>query len=256
MTKTTRKRRQKVSNLLDPVRWAGYAAAGTAALVATHEADAGIHYFSPINKYLDGSTAVGYAYPNSNINYASHKIDVNNDGIGDLNLAHFGSIYYGTFKWGVAQVLSNLQTNAVPVSVAGFLVTAPPVAGVNFYNYLDNFAKGQLIDGNFLPGGSMAVELKANYPNGKFHSPGDGQYIGFKFNAGAGSQYGWVQVDMVGEAHNAFTILDYAWADPGETIHAGDGQPVPEPGSLGLLATGALGLMLWRWKRKRSSEAA
>ena len=46
------------------------------------------------------------------------------------------------------------------------------------------------------------------------------------------------------EHKNAFKVLDYAYADPGEPIQAGQrsDEPVTGMGSLGLLAAGAAGL--------------
>jgi MYXO-CTERM domain-containing protein len=53
---------------------------------------------------------------------------------------------------------------------------------------------------------------------------------------------------------NAFTVLDYAYADPGEPISAGQrssDERVPDPASLGWLAIGAVGLLAWRNSRSR-----
>jgi hypothetical protein len=53
---------------------------------------------------------------------------------------------------------------------------------------------------------------------------------------------------------NAFVVVDYAYADPGEPIRAGepltDKQP-PDQNSLGWLALGAAGLFAWRKSRVR-----
>jgi hypothetical protein len=53
-----------------------------------------------------------------------------------------------------------------------------------------------------------------------------------------------------------FKVIDYAYADPGEPIKPGQirssGIVVPEEGSLGGLALGAIGIALWRQRRKRS----
>ena len=89
---------------------------------------------------------------------------------------------------------------------------------------------------------------------GHFTEPGRG-FIGFAFNTGAGRQYGWVRVKTSGAGKYNFVILDYAWADPGESIQTGqkqsqvNKQAVTKPGSLGLLATGATGLKAWRQQR-------
>jgi hypothetical protein len=86
-----------------------------------------------------------------------------------------------------------------------------------------------------------------------------GGIIGFKFNAGNGPQFGWARILGVDVFHHwRYEIKDYAWADPGERIVAGQRSStelgsVSEMGSLGLLAAGARGLELWR--RVRSETA-
>jgi len=82
-------------------------------------------------------------------------------------------------------------------------------------------------------------------------------FVGFRFNNGSGLQYGWARVRMDGAASRfSFTVLDYAWADPGEPIKTGQtsssGTVIPEESSLGGLALGAVGITLWRRRRKRS----
>jgi len=84
-------------------------------------------------------------------------------------------------------------------------------------------------------------------------------FVGFRFNNGAGRQYGWARVHMGGGPLDwGFIVLDYAYADPGEPIRPGQTSSsakddVTEEGSLGLLATGAAGLTLWRQRRRRAS---
>ena len=81
-------------------------------------------------------------------------------------------------------------------------------------------------------------------------------YVGFRFNNGAGIQYGWGRVWITGHPENAFEVIDYAWGDVGDRIRAGQtstNEMVPEEGSLGWLALGAAGLLAWR---KRRSQAA
>jgi hypothetical protein len=94
-------------------------------------------------------------------------------------------------------------------------------------------------------------------------------YVGFRFNTGAGPQYGWVRIRWDGCPANYFIVKDYAWGDVGDQIktgqrqlHDGETQVAPQAGksadaapmldsvgSLGLLALGAVGLQAWRAKR-------
>ena len=97
---------------------------------------------------------------------------------------------------------------------------------------------------------------------------------GFRFNSGAGMQYGWVRIKWGGCSANKFILKDYAWGDPGDKIKAGqkglhedDTQVAPQAvkkpaavphadlqGSLGLLALGAVGLQAWRKSRSRTTR--
>jgi hypothetical protein len=95
-------------------------------------------------------------------------------------------------------------------------------------------------------------------------------FVGFRFNSGAGIQYGWARVRMGGtRRHNGFEVLDYAFADVGEPIFAGQrssdeqapdqgstDEDAPNQGSLGGLALGALGLFAWRKSRSRTAPLA
>jgi hypothetical protein len=69
------------------------------------------------------------------------------------------------------------------------------------------------------------------------------------------------------QKNNGFKLIDYAYADPGQAIRAGedgirtsqDGQDVgdeqgPDEGSLGGLALGAVGLLAWRKSRSRTAS--
>jgi hypothetical protein len=53
--------------------------------------------------------------------------------------------------------------------------------------------------------------------------------IGFKFNNGAGDQYGWVRVKMTGNPANNFQVVDYAYGDPGDIVKAGQNRMTPPP---------------------------
>ena len=83
--------------------------------------------------------------------------------------------------------------------------------------------------------------------------------LGFKFDTGGGTQYGWARLRMRGsDGHpkNSFFVVDYGWGDVGDRISTlqtdGVSQEqgaVSTSGSLGLLALGKAGLELCRAQR-------
>jgi hypothetical protein len=240
MSTTFRKNRRQKTSLLSRARWAGYAAAGAAAFLGTHEsADAGIIY---VNEYLDAS--VDFV-----TRYDPWSVDLNGDHQPDLLMMHSGSTYKQV-KFGVAR--ANTSQFSGMAKIAGFKGQG--------YSYASRLRFGSAVSTkggqprSFLKMGTMA------YWNGYTYSQflqatTDKDYIGFSFDAGAGTQYGWVQVKMeTGAPHNAFTVVAYAIGEVGEKITAG--EAVPEPGSLGLLATGGIGLLLWRRRRRGNHPKA
>jgi PEP-CTERM motif len=85
-------------------------------------------------------------------------------------------------------------------------------------------------------------------------------YLGLEFTFNSQVYYGWMEVSLTGwDARYTYTLDSWAWdTTPGQAIYAGQtsadagslqAAPTPEPGTLGLLALGSLGLGFWRRKR-------
>ena len=133
--------------------------------------------------------------------------------------------------------------------------------------FLANLPSGENVSaGRFssVAGNPNIGVLIANWSDGQF-SPigGSGRgFVGFRFNTGNGTQYGWARIEARNDGHNRLhdAIKDYAWGDPGDVILAGQKhslQPANAnsvPGSLGLLAFGAQGLDAWRTQRPQKSD--
>lgn len=102
------------------------------------------------------------------------------------------------------------------------------------------------------------------WSDGYFSPPARG-FVGFRFNIGNGTQYGWARLqtttDFNGPRDRVRDIIkDYAWGDPGDAILTGQTQSLQPAnsssvaGSLGLLALGAQGLDASRTQRMPKSN--
>lgn len=202
-------------------RWAAYATAGAATTLAgAGSAEADITYSGPLNQPFSNNQAAFSLTPNGSFQ------------LGHLN-PYFAGFYIGA------------SVSAMFRGVAG---------GGNF-RYPSRLGTGVNVSAGPFAANVAAVfaTLASNYGGGDFGNflaPGIG-FIGFRFDGGSGIQYGWARVNMNGSANNnTFSLVDFAFADPGEQIATGQ---VPEPGTLGLLALGGVGLLVWR---KRRAQAA
>ena len=228
----SRRKRVKVNSRM----FAAYSAAGVAAMSGVPAADADIVHVS-VNQALNDTDAD----PQARDAGAELQLLLGNNNSFQLGLLH-------NFTGGVsgsAQVGGEVLGNSPPgASVAGFRYS--------IYNYVQNVPYGQRISAQpFLApasdGGDTIFPAMAylnGYPNSGFLNAGEA-FIGFRFNQ---NQHGWVRVDMDGAPLNNFTVVDYAFAGPGESIFAGQ-TVVPEPGSLAGLSLGAAGLLAWRRQR-------
>jgi hypothetical protein len=227
--KSIRSRRGKVVQI-PRSRWLGYASAGAAtALAGLNSAEADIHYSGVVNvPFPAGSSFVSsFALDNAAILQFGHFNTV--DFAGGIALFRVHGAAVSNMFVGTGAAGSRYPSNLV----FGANIAAGPFAAFNG-NLFATLAYGN------------------GFVHSKFLAPGTG-FIGFRFNGGSGIEYGWARVTMEGSPENGFTLVDYAWSDVGTAITAGQ-TAVPEPGSLGLLAVGATGLLLWRKRRPKSAK--
>ena len=220
-------------------RWLAYATAGAAsAFSCANAVEASIHYSGIIGEYL-GSSCEDKS--------ARFQLDQPGDSFRLRHSLVFGctASYGGFAHFGVL--------GRAEAAFAGFYCPSnPQVKSVSHLN------RGQLISRRpFLARESGLLAAFATC-GGQFDY-GDVGFIGFKFNNGSGDQYGWVRLKFGGRhpIDNNFWLVDFAYADPGEPIRAGqalNNDMVPEEGSLGWLALGAAGLLAWRESRSRAGR--
>ena len=209
-------------------RWVAYGMAGAATAIGTTTAEAEIHYSGAVNVLVSFGEKT---FPLSN----------------------------GAILW-----FDHFQSNTDYTS-AKFAVRSAPVsngwqADLPFrHQYVpENLTRKQPISTRDFRSG-IGILATSPFCNGFEFCQHGVAFVGFKFNTGGGTQYGWVRLKMRGDdipPKNSFYVVDYAWADAGERIRAGqtdsrsqDEAAVSPSGSLGLLALGKTGLELWRAQR-------
>lgn len=216
-------------------RWLAYAGAGAAtALTVAPSAEAAIHYSGAVNVTFGADETKNVSFP---LDQAGDLIAfsryVNINGVGQDYFEVRGVTgegirgHYQSFEYGLVDRIAN---SGRPVSQA-----------------------------TFIGGDGTMVHGDRHFIQGEWKARGT-SFAGFRFNNGSGLQYGWVRVQMGGKNKNfAFKVIDYAYADPGEVITTGQtssSSGLPNEGSLGLLALGGAGLLLWRQRRNGAATSA
>ncbi|MEM9079184.1 MAG: PEP-CTERM sorting domain-containing protein [Verrucomicrobiota bacterium] len=200
--------------------WSKYATAGmTAALVGSQAAE------SAITTVQVGSANDG------DINVGDDKY-FNVTGSLSLNLFNFSSAFGNA-----AAAFGGIDGASVAGNVAG-----------SFSIYISNLSPGINISTLTFGNGLGTFAGAYGQTQSQFSTAGTA-YFAFRFDAGSGSQLGWARLTMDGGPFHTFTLEEFAFAGVNESLSVGQ---VPEPGSLGLLALGASGVLLNR-RRKNSA---
>ncbi len=234
------KKKSQVRCAVKAARWASYAVAGAATVMAAaEESEGAILYSGPINTPVTTSHS------------AIIRTLISSSNQGPLvlgNFYHFNARNTAQFRM--------LPGGTVNGQVRGI------VAGSFSYAYASKLAAGaNIVGGPFNHSGIPNTMAKHHgrassfTNNSQFTNKENGDFLGFEFNLGGGEQYGWARVNMTtGQTQNLFMVVDYAYGTVGQAITAGqEVATTPEPASLGLLAIGAVGLLAFR-KSKRQKE--
>ncbi len=234
-------------------RWISYAAAGAAtAVAASNDTEGAILYSGVLNQ------AVGHAAGVSS-RFIKTLIANSVQGANKLGTIHHSLIgapapgggYNSSSAVGKDNFLMRGAVNGRVAGNRGSLANPPAV-----YPYAYKLAFGaNLVAIPLLPVGTNATMVSGGYDNANAHWFGVGTgFLGFKFNNGAGDEYGWARVTINHAQNWRFTLVDYAYGTVGQAITAGQ-TATPEPASLALLAVGAVGLLALRKKSNKARAA-
>jgi len=221
-------------------------AAGVGILTLTHPAEAKVVY-TPTNTRISLSGAI--------------PIDLNHDGIVDFDVT-LASGYGGQAVW--LNVAPHVTGNAVHDDInreaaAGFL-GVPVGPGENFATH-SQFGMGVFMAFMSLTALSTAAGPWANATN---------RYLGLKFLINGQTHFGWARL-TVGKFLDYVVLTGYAYeTEPNKNIIEGhisgasasnfaqlEMPAPPQPGAtLGMLARGTDGMVLWRREEERREEEA
>ncbi len=115
-----------------------------------------------------------------------------------------------------------------------------------------NFAAGSVIDVSTYFTSSNSP-LNNNGNNNAHWAAGTEGYIGFSFNGGSGTVYGWAHVSY--NSDKSITVYDFAYEDSGGAITV-PGSPIPEPSTTVTLAGLVAGAAAVYTKRRRPVRGA
>jgi MYXO-CTERM domain-containing protein len=242
-TKIQRTRRSEI-NSIEQKRWAAYATAALASgftFSLAESAEAEIHYSGLIRQEVQEFCTYHYHYGTLSCTGGYLTLPLGNNGLIKLYNYVTGSVY-GTWWY-------------LHGGSASLAISAPGAALRSNGFSISRLLPRDLISAG--PFGHGRGYLAGRYGGGQFQAPGQG-FVGFKFNTGAGEQYGWVRVRMDGNIGKSFGVVDYAYGDPGEVVKAGQkrSHSSTDLESLGGLALGAAGLLAWRRRRANQRAAA
>jgi hypothetical protein len=219
--------------------YATMAATGVGALWLAPTAEAGIIY-TPANTILTSGSLF---------------IDLNHDGTNDVSLgianSHTSGFGFRRLSGsGGFGVMVGHGTNGAHLVLTGHPVAPPAaLAGGATIGLGQTFSTGRYFA---VMAGVRTHDFSNTFAYGPWANVSD-RYLGVEFDISGQLHFGWVRLDVSALGPPAMvtaTLTGYAYeTNPDQSILAGQTTDTPEPGTLGLLALGALGIA---YRRRQS----
>jgi hypothetical protein len=167
------------------------------------------------------------------------NLDINNDGTNDF-------------------VFVNYRGTRAPIFY--FLYASGLHAGNNI---LATGSQAAALPSGAKIGSSRSFAGKASMAFGEFGSyfgnwaNTENRYLGLEFSLNGQEHFGWAEFSVLAGPGITGTLEGYAYDSvPNQSLLAGQTSATPEPGTLGLLALGSLGLAFWRKRKSPFSNQA
>lgn len=213
----------------------------TALAVPATECDAAVVHVtgSPVTMNLNAA------------NGSEETWDVDGDSVRDFYLRKFDNPGdYGPGSQGI-------QLNSLAANGEGFVNSTGNPNGADIQRLNTGFVVGPTLAAGYFFGTSTTSRgmLRSTFypaaffgPNPKGFTSGQDGFMGFAFESGGDTHYGWATLNIDLTLPGTVTISEWAYeTNPNTAIAMG---AVPEPSSLALLALGAGGLAAWRLRKK------
>ena len=172
-------------------------------------------------------------------------IDINGDGVVDF--FGLGSSIGRTFNSGRSEYR---RVNADFFAHTGGGIVSRPLAAGAVIGPSQHFVRGTSASRNWfvISGSARSYDTRG----GPWLNKAD--FLGFRFTSDGQLHYGWADFSL---SPFGGSFGPYAYDTvPNQSILAGQTSSTPEPGTLGLLALGSLGLGFWRRKKQEAEVSS
>jgi len=207
------------------------ATAGTAGMLALAQTASADIIYTPANVTLTTGT--------------TFSLDLNHDGNTDFTLADF--MRSKTFSVSYRRVLDL----GGPANAAAVIASPHNAGALNSGALIGPGASfGTVHNQPALLASILYVIFSRTSSFGNWNNVTN-RYLGLRFDIDGQPHYGWARLDVTTRFYPYYdvtgTLTGYAYDTvAGQQVLAGQTSSTPEPGTLGLLALGSLGLGLWR----------